>query len=64
VITIVFKEDQEKYLGWAEVATGMGLAIGPVIGSLIFTFFGYSLAFMIYGIVLLICAVPLMIMIP
>jgi MFS family permease len=39
LITIIFKNEQEKYLALAEVATGVGLAIGPVLGSFIYSFF-------------------------
>lgn len=51
-------------MGWAEVATGAGLAIGPVIGSIIFSFFGYELAFIIYGILLLFSSIPMILLIP
>jgi hypothetical protein len=36
IITIEFSDEKEKYLGWAESATGMGLAIGPTVGGLMY----------------------------
>lgn len=52
MITIEFSEDQEKYLGWAEAATGLGLAVGPTLGSLVYNEVGYEWTFVIFGIVL------------
>jgi MFS family permease len=64
LITIIFKNEQEKYLALAEVATGVGLAIGPVIGSFIFEFFGYEYTFIMYGGILLVSIIPLLIFVP
>lgn len=49
LITIEFADEQEKYLGWAEAATGMGLAIGPTLGSLVYDKVGYENTFVIFG---------------
>jgi hypothetical protein len=38
VITVEFPTEAEKYLGWAEAATGIGLVAGPVIGSFLYRF--------------------------
>jgi predicted MFS family arabinose efflux permease len=46
------------------VATGVGLAIGPVLGSFIFEFFGYRNTFILYGGILLIAIIPLLIFVP
>jgi MFS family permease len=57
LITIEFSEDQETYLGWAEAATGLGLAIGPTLGSLVYTEVGYEWTFILFGIVLFLGAI-------
>jgi hypothetical protein len=36
-----FSKDKEIYLGYAEASTGLGITFGPIIGSIIFRFFGY-----------------------
>lgn len=36
IITYYFSENREKYLGLSEAASGLGLMLGPVIGSLIY----------------------------
>jgi hypothetical protein len=49
VITVEFPHDAEKYLGWAEAATGIGLVAGPVIGSILFRFLKYRFTFVAFG---------------
>lgn len=41
IITFVYSENREKYLGYAEAFTGIGLMLGPVIGGFFYSFFGY-----------------------
>jgi len=36
VITFVFSENREKYIGMAEAVSGIGLMAGPVLGGLIY----------------------------
>lgn len=49
VITIEFPLEKEKYLGWAEAATGIGLVMGPFIGSILFRFLKYRYTFIVFG---------------
>ena len=51
-------------MGWAEVAAGVGLTIGPVIGSIIYEFTNYLLTFAIYGGILLLGTLVLLIGLP
>jgi MFS family permease len=44
-----FPENREKYLGMGESAAGIGTMLGPVIGSLLYAYFGYFLAFMFFA---------------
>ena len=41
--------NQDKYLGWAEVATGIGLMMGPALGSFIYGFLNYTFTFIAFG---------------
>ena len=52
IITFVFADNREKYLGYAEAATGMGLMIGPVIGGFIYAFVDFFWTFAIFGVIL------------
>ena len=36
-------------MGWVEALTGLGLIIGPVLGSSLYGLFGFSNTFFIYG---------------
>ena len=36
-------------MGWVEALTGLGLIIGPVIGSSLYGLLGYANTFFIYG---------------
>ncbi len=53
IITYVYSENREKYLGQAEAVTGIGLMLGPVIGGPLYVSLGYFGSFMVFaGIVL------------
>lgn len=64
MITVEFPHDAEKYLGWAEAATGIGLVAGPVIGSVLFRFLKYKFTFVAFGGLLAIGGIFLMIILP
>ena len=44
-------------VGWVEAMTGLGLIVGPIIGSALYSFFGYEYTFFIYGSFLVFLAV-------
>ncbi|CDW78446.1 major facilitator superfamily protein [Stylonychia lemnae] len=52
IITFVFQDDREKYIGMAESASGFGLMVGPIVGGLLYNSFGYFSTFFIFGIIL------------
>lgn len=64
VVTIEFPEDQDKYIGWAEAAIGIGLVLGPVLGSFLFNFVGYTITFLVFGALLLIGAIMIQVLLP
>jgi MFS family permease len=49
LVTIEFPAKREEYMGYCESAVGIGLMIGPVLGSLIYGFVGYAPTFYIFG---------------
>jgi MFS family permease len=61
---MTFPEEQEKYIALIETAVGVGLILGPVIGSSIYAFAGFSWTFFIIGSVFLILTPILYILIP
>ena len=64
MITIEFLGNSDKYMGWAEVTAGIGLSIGPVIGSLIYQFSTYLLTFVIYGVIILLGGIAMIFALP
>ena len=44
-------------IGYIEAATGVGLIIGPIIGSTLYTFLGFDLTFYLYGLAILLFAI-------
>lgn len=49
VLTSMFPENREKYLGMGEAAAGIGLMIGPVIGGILNTYLGYMECFFCFA---------------
>ena len=56
IATNDFPEKKEMIVGWVEAMTGLGLIVGPIIGSTLYSFFGYSYTFFSYGAFLVILA--------
>lgn len=61
---MTFPEEQEKYIALIETAVGVGLILGPVIGSSIYAFAGFSWTFFIIGLVFLVLTPILYVLIP
>jgi DHA1 family solute carrier family 18 vesicular amine transporter 1/2 len=53
IVTSSFSEKREKYLGYAEASAGIGLMLGPVIGSFMYNFLEYMGTFFAFTIILL-----------
>lgn len=47
IVSIEFPHQREIYIGYVQTAVGLGLLLGPVIGTLIFSFAGYEGTFYI-----------------
>jgi len=54
IITFVFSDNREKYIGMAEAVSGIGLMIGPVIGGFLYTLTNYFWTFVFFSAVLFI----------
>ena len=49
ILTSVFSDDREKYIGYGEAATGFGLMLGPVLGGIFNSTIGYMGAFLVFA---------------
>ena len=49
IITYVYSDNREKYLGYAEAVTGIGLMLGPVIGGPLYDGLGYFFSFVAFA---------------
>ena len=49
IATNDFPEKKEQIVGWVEALTGLGLILGPIIGSTLYELLGYAQTFFIYG---------------
>ncbi|CAI2369700.1 unnamed protein product [Moneuplotes crassus] len=47
IITVAYKEKKQKYLGYFEASQGLGCALGPGFGGLLYSFVGFSFTFYI-----------------
>lgn len=61
---MTFPDEQEKYIALIETAVGVGLILGPVIGSSIYAIFGFSATFFVIGFVFLVLTPILYTLIP
>lgn len=57
IITFVFSDNREKYIGMAEAVSGIGLMIGPVIGGAIYTVTNYFYTFVFFAVLLVFCGI-------
>jgi len=48
-IPILFPKNIEFVVGLAEIFTGGGFMVGPALGSLLYTFGGYTIPFYVFG---------------
>jgi len=49
IISTQFKAERERYIGYMENASGLGLLLGPTAGSVLYKFGGYMMPFFTMG---------------
>ena len=49
IVTALYQRDGQKYLGILSAIIGVGLLIGPIVGSTLYTLFGFEGTFFIIG---------------
>jgi len=59
-----FPEEQEKYIAMMQTAIGTGLIMGPVIGTMLYTVFGFSNTFFLIGLCFLVLTFLLSFVVP
>ena len=59
-----FSDQKAKYFGLMEAACGLGLILGPPIGSLMYGYFGFQGAFYVFSIVILINLIVCIFLLP
>jgi MFS family permease len=64
IISIVFSDEKEKYIGRAESVIGFGLMIGPVLGSFVYAAFGYMHTFFFFVILEVMAVAALALLVP
>ena len=64
IATNDFPEKKDQIVGWVEALTGLGLILGPIIGSTLYGLLGYEQTFYIYGSLLIFLAVIIKINFP
>lgn len=64
IITLVYPEKQEIYLGYFNMSIGIGTCAGPILGSFIYEYFGYEMTFMCFAVLIFIAFVISVIILP
>ena len=49
IIATHYKEDRERTIGWMENSSGLGLLLGPTVGSVLYDIGGYMTPFFSMG---------------
>jgi len=52
-LTIMFPDKVDYVIGWFETFSGIGFSFGPAIGSVLFSYGGYQLPFIVFLVVLI-----------
>jgi MFS family permease len=51
IITSVFQSEIMRYVGYIEISVGLGIAVGPTIGSVVFTYSDYERTMYFFGLI-------------
>lgn len=50
VVCQVFSDEIMKYIGYIEICVGLGLGLGPVLGSVVYAQLGYESTMFFFGV--------------
>jgi MFS family permease len=64
IISHVFSEEREKYIGYAEAVTGIGLMMGPVIGGPLYQTLGYFWSFNVFAAIMAVSLIVSLVITP
>jgi len=64
LISIEFSDGKEKFFGYAEACIGIGLMMGPVLGSAIYSLSDYFVTNFVFGMIFLVCTFAVMFLLP
>jgi predicted MFS family arabinose efflux permease len=64
IITISYPEDKETYIGLAEGCIGIGLMIGPALGSFFYEYLQYKGTFYAFSVLMFVCAIAAIFVLP
>jgi len=56
--------DKDTYIGYVEMALGVGDMIGPAIGGFVYDFYGFSGTFLMFGLLIMVGIIFCIMMIP
>jgi len=48
-VTSIYKEEKERFIGYIESSAGVGLLVGPILGTIFYSLGGYMLPFVVLG---------------
>lgn len=51
MITALYQDQMMKYIGYIEIAIGVGLGMGPTVGSIVYSFLKYEGTMYFFGMV-------------
>ncbi|CAI2366897.1 unnamed protein product [Moneuplotes crassus] len=64
IISVIYKEKKQQYMGYYEGSQGFGWAIGPAIGAILYSLFGFHWTFYILGSSMILTCLLMYIQIP
>lgn len=64
LINSTFVDDRVKYLGYVKASTGLGLMLGPSVGSFVYGYFGYAVTFYFFSLFIFIALILQIVLIP
>ena len=64
IVTNDYEEKGEMLIGLLEAMVGIGLILGPILGSILYSFLGFETTFFVYGGFVVILAIIIRVNIP